>query len=73
MTPLPVCRHCGDTLPDDSPPDLTSCRAYADWQAKRRGDMLSEDEAGALTLLAFYCALDVAIRDGLKEVPELEP
>lgn len=35
--------------------------------------MLSEVEAKRLKLLAFMCAFDVALRDGLEVVPRLEP
>jgi len=48
----PTCRHCGDPLPDDAPPSVTSCRSYADWYARQAGDMLLADVADALTLLA---------------------
>jgi hypothetical protein len=24
-----LCRHCGDELPDDAPPEVTSCTNYA--------------------------------------------
>jgi hypothetical protein len=34
---------------------------------------LTRDEANHLMLLVAYCALDVAFRDGLAEVPDLEP
>jgi hypothetical protein len=68
-----TCRHCGDTILEDCPAHVTSCRGYADWWAKQRGDMLSEDEAKTLTLLGFFCSLNVALRDGLELIPELEP
>jgi hypothetical protein len=51
----PACRHCGDELPEDCPPHLTSCRAYADWRARQAGDLLDEEEAGCLMLLRFNC------------------
>jgi hypothetical protein len=73
MPNLPTCRHCGDTLADDSPPDLTSCRAYCNWRARQAGDMLGEEEAIALRLLRFYCEWDAAIQRGLELIPELEP
>jgi hypothetical protein len=66
-----ICRHCGDTLPDDAPATATSCKAYCDWLARLRGDMLSASEGGILTLYPFVCALDVAIRDGLEELPDV--
>jgi hypothetical protein len=65
------CRHCHDGLPADCPADVTSCRAYADWRARRRGDLLDGREASDLTLFAGLCALAVALRDGLAEVPDL--
>jgi hypothetical protein len=65
----PVCRHCGDELPDDSPPGLTSYRAYCDWRARQAGDMLGKEESKPMTLLAFICAWQVAIRDGVEVVP----
>jgi hypothetical protein len=33
--------------------------------------MLTEEEARDLTLLAVFCRLDVAIRDGLELLPDL--
>jgi hypothetical protein len=51
-TTPPVCRHCGDELPEDCPPHLTSCRAYWDWRARQAGDMLTEEESAALTTAA---------------------
>ncbi len=66
------CRHCGDDLPDDAPPSVSSCRSYADWRARQAGDMLTEDEAVDLTLFAGLCELDVATRDGLEMLPELD-
>jgi hypothetical protein len=68
---MPRCRHCHDDLPADCPQGLTSCRAYADWRARQCGDMLGEQEANDLTLYAGLCALAVAVRDGLAEVPDL--
>jgi hypothetical protein len=67
----PRCRHCGDDLPGDAPPGLTSCRQYADWRARTAGDTLAEDVAHRLMLLAHYCALSVALRDGLAELPDV--
>jgi len=69
----PTCRHCGDELPEDCPTNATSCIAYADWRARQLGDMLDEETAKALTLFKFYCAFTVALRDGLEELPHLEP
>jgi len=65
------CRHCGGPLPSDCPPDVTLCRGYADWCARRRGDMLTEAEARVLRLFWVLCELDVATRDGLELLPEL--
>ena len=65
------CRHCHDELPDGCPADVTSCRAYADWRARQQGDLLTAAEADDLTLCAGLCALSVALRDGLAEVPDL--
>jgi hypothetical protein len=42
---MPRCRHCHDYLPADCPQGLTSCRAYADWRARSKGDLLPGDEA----------------------------
>jgi len=70
---MPRCRHCHDDLPADCPPDLTSCRAYADWRARKKGDLLPGAEANDLTLYAGFCEMSVAIRDGLKEMPDLPP
>jgi hypothetical protein len=69
---MTTCRHCGDDLPGDAPPGVTSCKGYADWRDREAGDMLPADEADALTLLAFYCAFTVSIRDGLAELPDLD-
>jgi hypothetical protein len=66
------CRHCGDELPDDGPPDVTSCRGYANWRARQAGDMLPVDEADVLTLWAGLCAMYMATRDGLELLPELD-
>jgi hypothetical protein len=69
---MPACRHCGDDLPEDCPATVTSCKSYADWRARQRGDMLPADEADALALYAGLCAFDVALRDGLEMLPELD-
>jgi hypothetical protein len=37
------------------------------------GDKLTEEDAGTLMLLAFYCEMLVANRDGLEIIPELPP
>jgi hypothetical protein len=65
------CRHCGEELPADCPAGVTSCRGYLDGRARRKRDLLPAEEADALTLLAGRCALDVALRDGLDQVPRL--
>jgi hypothetical protein len=67
-----LCRHCGDELPVDCPASVTSCRAYADWRARERGDMLPADEADSLMLFAGLCSLGVALRDGLDVLPDLD-
>src|SRR5262245_43135267 len=61
--PMP-CRHCEDELLDDCPPDVTSCRSYANRRARQAGDMLTEDESHDLTVLWVLCSISVAIRDG---------
>jgi hypothetical protein len=66
-----ICRHCGDTLPDDVPSTVASCHTYCSWRARERGDMLPADEADDLTLFTGLCALSVAIRDGLPELPDV--
>jgi hypothetical protein len=71
MRPIPRCRHCHDDLPADCPPDLTSCRAYADWRSRSKGDLLPGDEADDLMLYAGLCALSVMFRDGLEQMPDL--
>jgi hypothetical protein len=53
------CRHCDDPLPDDAPPAVTSCRSYANWKARQRGDMLQADDA-------------LTFRDGLPQLPDLD-
>jgi hypothetical protein len=65
------CRHCHDDRPADCPADVPSCKGYADWRARRQGDLLGEREAEDLTLYAGLCARSVALRDGLVEVPDL--
>jgi hypothetical protein len=39
----------------------------------RRSRWWAEDEAGALTLLRVFCALSVVLREGLFQLPDLEP
>jgi hypothetical protein len=34
---------------------------------------ITPEDAGTLMLLAFYCEWDVALRDGLKQIPVLPP
>jgi hypothetical protein len=68
----PRCRHCEDELPEDCPAGVTSCASYCNWKAGQRGDMLPENEARALELWKGLCALDVAIRNGLELLPELD-
>jgi hypothetical protein len=67
-----LCRYCGDELPDDAPPEVTSCTSYANWRARQAGDMLPADEAAMLTVFKGLCAFDVATRDGLEMLPELD-
>ena len=74
---LEICWACPGAerptkLPDDCPADVTSCRAYAEWKAKQKGDMLTADEAAMLGLFAGLYELDVACRDGLDLPPELD-
>lgn len=66
-----LCRYCGDVL-DDAPPGVDTCRKWCAWQARERGDMLTEVEAIRLQMFAFLCALDVAITQGLELLPELD-
>jgi hypothetical protein len=67
-----LCHHCGDTLPEDAPADVTSCRGYCRWLARQCGDTLTEEEVGTLMLLAHFCELSVALRDELELLTELE-
>jgi hypothetical protein len=67
-----LCRHCGDLLPADAPPSVTSCTSYANWRARQAGDMLQADEAAMRTVFKGLCALDVARRDGLEMLAELD-
>jgi hypothetical protein len=69
--PVAFCRHCHDGLPANAPLHVTSCRAYGDWRARRKGDSLGAAEADDLTLYAGLCALYVSLRDGLQELPDL--
>jgi hypothetical protein len=64
----PTCRHCSDTLPEDSPPGLTSCRVYCDWRARRAGDVLPEWEALVLRYYRFLCEWLVSNREGTELV-----
>jgi hypothetical protein len=64
-------RNSDDELPDDCPAGITSCRGYCDWRARQAGDMLPAALAVDLTLFAGYCALQVAIRRGLPELPDV--
>ena len=66
-----TCRHCCDTLPDGAPSAITSCRADSSRRARVRGDMLPAYETDELTLCAGMCALTVAIRYGLPELPNV--
>ena len=68
---MPTCRHCGDEL-DDAPLGVDTCKKWCAWQARQLGDMLTEEEAKRLELFAFLCAIEVATRDGLELVPELD-
>jgi len=52
---------------------VTSCKGYAHWRARQAGDMLPEDVAKRLELLSLFCAMEVAIRDGLELLLELPP
>jgi hypothetical protein len=67
----PRCRHCGDDLPRDAPPGLASCKQYADWRARQAGDRLGEGVVDDLALLAHYCALAVALSNGMDELTEV--
>jgi hypothetical protein len=51
-----LCRHCGDPLPADAPPSVTSCTSYANWRARQAGDMLQADEAAMRTVFKGLCA-----------------
>ncbi len=61
-----VCARCLDPLPDDAPPGLLTCREYADWVARTKGDQLTADRADALQLFWLMCGLDEALREGGK-------
>ena len=69
---MPRCRLCEDELPDDCPADVTSCQSYCNWWAQQRGDTLTTEEADKMALLALLCEMDVACRDGLETLPELD-
>jgi hypothetical protein len=57
-----LCRHCGDTLPEDAPNNVTSCRGYCRWLARLCGDTLTENKVNTPMLLAHFCALRVILR-----------
>jgi hypothetical protein len=63
-TTSPIGERCRDTLADDAPPTLRTCREYADWRAKEAGDLLPRDEADLLALFPLGCGLDKAFRKG---------
>jgi hypothetical protein len=65
------CRHCGDNL-DDAPPGVDTCRKWSARRARQRGDMLTEEEAIRLQMIAFLCALEVGLMEGRQEVPDLD-
>jgi hypothetical protein len=66
------CCCCSDPLPSVAPAGVTSCHSYADALARQRGEILPAAEAHVLTLLAWLCELDVAFRDGLEVLPDLD-
>lgn len=57
-----TCRHCGDNLPTNCPPDVITCRGYCDWIAYRLGDRLPASSMKYLILLAALCSLDAGAR-----------
>ncbi len=55
-------------MPDDAPPELRTCREYADWVARTEGDQLTADRADALQLFRLMCGMDEALREGWEEI-----
>jgi hypothetical protein len=68
---MPTCGQCSDAL-DDAPPGVDTCCKGCAWQARRCGDILTATEVKRLQMFAFLCAFEVAARDGLEVVPELD-
>ena len=58
------CQRCGESLPDDSPPEVKTCKEYSDLAAREYGDMLTERMAADLTLNKIYCGMLVALANG---------
>jgi hypothetical protein len=67
-----LCHHCGDTLPDDAPADVTSCRSYSEWLARQGRDTLTENHPSGMTLLVHFCDLSAVLRDVLEFLSALE-
>jgi hypothetical protein len=65
-------RPWGDPLLDSAPADVANCQAGSRCLARQRGATVTEDEEGALMLLAPFCELPVALQEGLEESPELD-
>jgi hypothetical protein len=63
------CRLCGDELPG-APPGVVTSRAWADWRARQRGDLLTGAEARDLLLFRGLCSLSQAIGQGNDTLPE---
>ena len=64
-------RHSGDIL-KDAPPTVDTCRKWCAWQARQRGDILTEVEAIRVQMVAFFCAWEVAIERGLELIPDID-
>jgi hypothetical protein len=63
------CRLCGEALPG-APPGVDTCRAWADWRARQRGDLFAGAEARDLLLFRGLCSLGRAIGQGSDTLPE---
>jgi hypothetical protein len=63
------CQLCGEAL-SGAPPGVDTCRLWADWRARQRGDLLTGAQADALLLFRWLCSLSRAIEQGSDTLPE---
>ncbi len=63
-----ICERCHDPLPADAPPEVRTCKEWADHIARTEGDMLSQERAEAMVLFCGLCGLSEAMRQGWEEM-----